>query len=72
MTAPLQDPYDQWEKAVDLKIRTHPLIQGEFGLDMLPDTDTRALFDSEVLPGDAALAILEEVGFFDQWRDADI
>ena len=63
--------YHNWEAAVDLKIKTHPLIQGEFGLEDLPDTDTRALFDSEVLPGDAALAILTEVGFFDQWTSID-
>jgi hypothetical protein len=56
--------YDAWEKAVDLKIRTHP-ASGGLGLDDLPDTDTRALHDAGVLPCDAATSILHEAGAID-------
>lgn len=56
--------YDQWERAVDLKIRTNP-ASGGLGLDDLPDTDTRALHDAGVLPCDAATSILHEVGAID-------
>lgn len=58
-------PYADWEDAVDRKILSHPAVHGEFGIQELPDTDTRALYDANMLPADAALDILRQVGFLD-------
>lgn len=57
--------YHRWENEVDRKIQGHHAVHGEFGLDMLPDTDTRAMFEANLLPADAALDVLREVGFLD-------
>lgn len=58
---PCLDPFEKWKVEVDVKLKTNP-DTGGMGLDDLPDlVDLHPLFRQGVLPGDAAVEIIETV-----------